>query len=195
MNNNSVLFFGLLRCFDCSSAKHTTHKSKLAKIFLHLRALCCITMIAGPAILVKHNKLQTTLKLWLFYYELVRFMVCRPEARGRDGGFPSFAQGTKPSRRVAVLMGFLTELLCLKPLWWKTDKSEKSLGVIIANTLGLRSFLLLRFNLCDNDSRLNAQRDKDDFILVVNWYRKLRVTAKPWLLHLAETSEFYYNWF
>lgn len=43
-----------------------------------------------------------------------------------------------------------------KPLWWKTDKSEKSLSVIIANTLGLRSFLLLRFNLRDNDSRLNA---------------------------------------
>lgn len=29
-------------------------------------------------------------------------------------------------------------------------------------------FLLLRFNLRDNDSRLNAQRDKDEFILVVS---------------------------
>lgn len=56
-------------------------------------------------------------------------------------------------------------------------------------------FLLLRFNLRDNDSRLNAQRDKDEFIRAVNWYRKLCVTAKPWLLHLAETTEFYCNWF
>lgn len=38
-------------------------------------------------------------------------MVCRPGARrrARDCRFPSLAQGAKPSRRVAVLMGLLTE--------------------------------------------------------------------------------------